>query len=95
MLKLSFNVSDVFPKVHKLSSEVSECKPLLLGATAQELTTAAATAADAPTAVEANSPDGIAALMAEGGGPWCNVMQTRGLHPFMLELNLSNSRTRS
>jgi hypothetical protein len=29
--KLSSNVSDVFPKVLKLSSEVSECKPLELG----------------------------------------------------------------
>ena len=28
MLKLSSNVSDVFPKVLKLSSEVSEFKPL-------------------------------------------------------------------
>ena len=31
MLKLSCNVSDVFPKVLKLSSEVSECKPLHAG----------------------------------------------------------------
>jgi len=29
VLKLSCNVSDVFPKVLKLSSEVSECEPLL------------------------------------------------------------------
>jgi hypothetical protein len=28
MLNLSFNVRDVFLKVLKLSSEVSECKPL-------------------------------------------------------------------
>ena len=28
MLKLSSNVCDVFPKVLKMSSEVSECKPL-------------------------------------------------------------------
>jgi len=28
VLKLSSNVSDVFPKVLKLSSEVIECKPL-------------------------------------------------------------------
>jgi len=28
VLKLSYNVSDVFPKVLKLRSEVSECKPL-------------------------------------------------------------------
>jgi len=31
VLKLSSNVSDVFPKVFKLSSEVSECKPLHIG----------------------------------------------------------------
>jgi len=31
VLKLSSNVSDVFPKVLKLSSEVSECKPLACG----------------------------------------------------------------
>ena len=31
MLKLSSNVSDVIPKVLKLSSEVSECKPLQPG----------------------------------------------------------------
>ena len=31
MLKLSSNGSDVFPKVLKLSSEVSECKPLFGG----------------------------------------------------------------
>jgi len=31
MLKLSSNVSDVFPKVLKLSCEVSECKPLTVG----------------------------------------------------------------
>jgi len=31
MLKLSSNVSDVFPKVLKLSCEVSECKPLHVG----------------------------------------------------------------
>ena len=31
MLKLSSNVSDVFPKVRKLSFDVSECKPLLRG----------------------------------------------------------------
>jgi hypothetical protein len=31
VLKLSSNVSDVFPKVLKLSSEVSECKPLGTG----------------------------------------------------------------
>ena len=30
---MSSNVSDVFPKVLKLSSEVSECKPLLMGTT--------------------------------------------------------------
>ena len=30
LLKLTSNVSDVFPKVLKLSSEVSECKPLPL-----------------------------------------------------------------
>jgi hypothetical protein len=28
VLKLSSNVSDVFPKILKLSFEVSECKPL-------------------------------------------------------------------
>ena len=33
MLKLSSNVSDVFPKAFKLSSEVSECKPLVRGKT--------------------------------------------------------------
>jgi NADPH-dependent glutamate synthase beta subunit-like oxidoreductase len=32
VLKLSSNVSDAFPKVLKLSSEVSECKPLPAGA---------------------------------------------------------------
>jgi len=31
VLKLSSNVSDVFPKVLKLSSEVDECKPLPIG----------------------------------------------------------------
>jgi hypothetical protein len=31
VLKFSSNVSDVFPKVLKLSSEVSECKPLIDG----------------------------------------------------------------
>jgi len=31
VLKLSSNVSDVFPKVLKLSFEVSECKPLVTG----------------------------------------------------------------
>jgi hypothetical protein len=31
MLRLSSNVSDVFSKVLKLSSEVSECKPLPSG----------------------------------------------------------------
>jgi hypothetical protein len=31
VLKLSSNVSDVFPKFLKLSSEVSECKPLVIG----------------------------------------------------------------
>ena len=31
MLKLSSNVGDVYPKVLKLSSEVSECKPLVQG----------------------------------------------------------------
>jgi len=31
VLKLSSNVSDAFPKVLKLSSEVSECKPLAAG----------------------------------------------------------------
>ena len=31
VLKLSFTVSDVFPKVLQLSSEVSECKPLGAG----------------------------------------------------------------
>jgi hypothetical protein len=29
---LSSNVSNAFPKVLKLSSEVSECKPLVMGA---------------------------------------------------------------
>ena len=36
MLKLSSNVSDVFPKVLKLSSEVSECKPLAGGGCSYE-----------------------------------------------------------
>jgi hypothetical protein len=31
VLKLSSNVSDVFPKVLKLSFEVSECKSLIVG----------------------------------------------------------------
>jgi hypothetical protein len=31
VLKFSSNVNDVFPKVLKLSSEVSECKPLGIG----------------------------------------------------------------
>jgi len=31
VLKLSSNVRDVFPKVLKLSCEVSECKPLHIG----------------------------------------------------------------
>ena len=35
MLKLSSNVSDVFPEVLKLSFEVSECKPLEAGKTAK------------------------------------------------------------
>ena len=36
MLRLSCNVSDAFPKVLKLSSEVSECKPLGQGEDADE-----------------------------------------------------------
>ena len=35
MLKLSSNVSDVIPKVLKLRSEVSECKPLQVGGAVQ------------------------------------------------------------
>ena len=35
MLKLSSYVSDVFPEVLKLSSEVSECKPLGVGEAAR------------------------------------------------------------
>ena len=35
MLELSSNVSDVFPKVLKLSSEMSECKPLGMGGPVQ------------------------------------------------------------
>jgi hypothetical protein len=33
---LSSNVSDVFPKVLKLSFEVSECKPLVVGAAGED-----------------------------------------------------------
>jgi len=52
MLMLSSNVSDVFPKDLKLSSEVSECKPLAAGATvAGTLTAGGATTLSSTLAV--------------------------------------------
>ena len=59
---MSSNVSDVFPNLLKLSSEVSECKPLQRGAAAAA---AAATHAAAAARLTARHAGERAALDAE------------------------------
>ena len=95
MLKLSSDVSDVSRKVLKLSSEVSECKPLVMGTAlpavmdADELSTAQAAGAAAGVGLGLLGflKGSQAGLLREAAR--ATAVPGRGLHSSTFQLNLS------
>jgi CRP-like cAMP-binding protein len=68
VIKLSSNVSDVFPKVLKLSSEVDECKPLLTGRVSVHVAASSSPPPAAPDAdADAAAPAECGSAMAAAG----------------------------
>jgi chromosome segregation ATPase len=91
VLKLSSNVSDVFPKVLKLSFEVSECKPLVI----DEQRKALAEANEIIQGLARENEELKASTAAAGAGEGLEQKQKQEQKQKMIDINGQNFELRA